>query len=109
MSEAIYLAYINSASRKDANTYFEDTYPSDKFIKLTKKVVNIEGDTLMVDIYKPRLFQQIYNQQKEFEDTITPTQYFDLGSEVIYKLQIAKYAEGIEAAEINRLMSIINL
>ena len=41
MSEAIYLAYINSASRKDANTYFEDTYPSDKFIKLTKKVVNV--------------------------------------------------------------------
>ena len=109
MSEAIYLAYINSASRKDANTYFEDKYPSDKFIKLTKKVVNIKGDTLMVDIYKPRLFQQIYNQQKEFEEAVTPAQYVDLSSEVIYKLQIAKYAEGIEAAEINRLMSIINL
>ena len=109
MSEAIYLAYINSASRKDANTYFEDTYPSDKFIKLTKKVVNVQGDTMMVDIYKPRLFQQIYNQQKEFEEAITPAQYVDLSSEVIYKLQIAKYAEGIEAAEINRLMSIINL
>ena len=71
MSEAIYLAYINSASRKDANTYFEDTYPSDKFIKLTKKVVNIKGDTLMVDIFKPKLFQQIYNQQREFEEAVT--------------------------------------
>jgi hypothetical protein len=109
MSEAIYLAYINSASRKDANSYFEDTYPTDKFIKLTKKVVNVQGDTLMVDIYKPRVFQQIYNQQKEFEDAVTPAQYVDLSSKVIYKLQIAKHAEGIEAAEINRLMSIINI
>ncbi len=109
MSEAIYLAYINSASRKDANTYFEDTYPSDKFIKLTKKVVNIQGDTLMVDIYKPKLFQQIYNQQKEFEDAVTAAQFVDLNSDVIYKLQIAKYSDGIEAAEINRLMSIKNL
>ena len=47
MSEAIYLAYI-IASRKDANI-FEDTYPSDKFIKLTKKVINILV-TPMVDI-----------------------------------------------------------
>ena len=109
MSEDIYLSYINSASRKDANTYFEDTYPSDKFIKLAKKVVNIQGDTLMVDIYKPKLFQQIYNQQKEFEEAITPAQFVDLSSEVIYKLQIAKYSEGIEAAEINKLMSIANL
>ena len=109
MSEAIYLAYINSASRKDANSYFEDTYPTDKFIKLTKKVVNVQGDTLMVDIYKPRVFQQIYNQQKEFEDAVTPAQYVDLNSDIIYKLQIAKHSEGIDAAEINRLMSIINI
>ena len=109
MSESIYLAYINSASRKDANSYFEDTYPSDKFIKLTKKVVNIKGDTLMLDFYKPILFQQIYNQQKEFEEGITPAQFVDLNSKVIYKLQIAKYTEGIEAKEINRLMSIIDL
>ena len=88
---------------------FEDTYPSDKFIKLTKKVINTQGDTLMLDIYKPILYQQIYNQQKEFEEGITPAQYVDLNSKVIYKLQIAKYSEGIEAAEINRLMSIINL
>ena len=109
MSETIFLKYLNTASRKDANSYFEDTYPSDKFIKLTKKVVNIEGDTLMVDIYKPKLFQQIYNQQKEFENAITPTQYFDLNSDTIYKLQIAKFLDGIEPSEINRLMSIKNL
>ena len=109
MSEAIYLSYLNSASRKDANSYFKDTYPSDKFIKLTKKVVNIEGDTLLVDIYKPRLFQQIYNQQKEFENSITAAKYFDLNSDIIYKLEIGKFAEGIEASEINRLMSIKNL
>ncbi len=109
MSEAIYLSYLNSASRKDANSYFKDTYPSDKFIKLTKKVVNIEGDTLLVDIYKPRLFQQIYNQQKEFENSITAAKYFDLNSVVIYKLEIGKFADGIEASEINRLMSIKNL
>ena len=109
MSEAIYLSYLNSASRKDANSYFKDTYPSDKFIKLTKKVVNIEGDTLLVDIYKPRLFQQIYNKQKEFENSITAAKYFDLNSDIIYKLEIGKFAEGIEASEINRLMSIKNL
>ena len=109
MSEAIYLSYLNSASRKDANSYFKDTYPSDKFIKLTKKVVNIEGDTLLVDIYKPRLFQQIYNQQKEFENSITAAKYFDLNSDIIYKLEIGKFADGIEASEINRLMSIKNL
>ena len=109
MSEAIYLSYLNSASRKDANSYFKDTYPSDKFIKLTKKVVNIEGDTLLVDIYKPRLFQQIYNQQKEFENSITAAKYFDLNSDIIYKLEIGKFADGIEASEINKLMSIKNL
>ena len=109
MSEAIYLSYLNSASRKDANSYFKDTYPSDKFIKLTKKVVNIEGDTLLVDIYKPRLFKQIYNQQKEFENSITAAKYFDLNSDIIYKLEIGKFADGIEASEINRLMSIKNL
>ena len=109
MSEAIFLAYLNSASRKDANSYFEESYPSDRFIKLTKKVVNIQGDTLLVDIYKPKLFQQIYNQQKEFENAITPAQYFDLNSDIIYKLQIAKFVDGIEASEINRLMSIKNL
>ena len=63
----------------------------------------------MVDIYKPKLFQQIYNQQKEFENEITPTQYFDLNSDTIYKLQIAKFLDGIEPSEINRLMSIKNL
>ena len=63
----------------------------------------------MLDIYKPILYQQIYNQQKEFEEGITPAQYVDLNSKVIYKLQIAKYSEGIEAKEINRLMSIIDL
>ena len=70
MSEAIYLAYINSASRKDANSYFEDTYQSDKFIKLTKKVINTFGDTLMLDIYKPILYQQIYNQQKNLKSEL---------------------------------------
>ena len=35
----------------------------------------------MVDIYKPRLFQQIYNQQKEFEEAVTPAQYVDLNSD----------------------------
>ena len=40
---------------------------------------------------------------------VTPAQYVDLNSEVIYKLQIAKHSEGIDAAEINRLMSIINI
>ena len=109
MSEAIYLAYINSASRKDANSYFEDTYPNDKFIKLSKKVVNVQGDTLLVDIFKPIVFEQIYNQQKEFEEAVTPAQYVDLNSNIVYKLQIAKHNKGIEAAEINRLMSIINI
>ena len=109
MSEAIYLKFLNSASRKDAYSYFEEEYPTDKFIKLTKKVVNVKGDTLLVDIYKPRVFEQIYTQQKEFENAITPAQYVNLKSDVIYKLQIAKHSEGMDASEINRLMSIINI
>ena len=67
MSEAIYLATLNTASRKDANSYFEDTYPSDKFIKLTKKVVNIEGDTLMVDIYKPNYINKYIINKKSLK------------------------------------------
>jgi hypothetical protein len=55
------------------------------------------------------VFEQIYNQQKEFEEAVTPAQYVDLNSNIVYKLQIAKHDKGIEAAEINRLMSIINI
>ena len=109
MSEKIYLDYINSSSRKDAKTYFEDNYPSDKFIKLSKKVINSKGDTLFVDIYKPKVFKEIIKQQKEFEKEVTHSEYVNTKAKTIYKLQIAKHEKGIEASEINRLMSISNI
>ena len=109
MSEAIYLDYLNATSRTDAASYFEETYPAEKFIKISKEVVNLDGDTLLVDLYKPIVFEQIYDQQQSIEESITPAQFIDLNSKVYYKIQIAKHAKGIDAAEINRLMSISNL
>lgn len=109
MSEAIYLDYLNATSRKDAASYFEETYPAEKFIKISKEVVNLDGDTLLVDLYKPIVFEQIYDQQQSIEESITPAQFIDLNSKVYYKIQIAKHSKGIDAAEINRLMSISNL
>ena len=109
MSEAIYLNYLNATSRKDASSYFDENYPTDKFIKITKEVVNIDGDTLMVDIFKPKVFQQIFEQQKEFDETVTTSQYIDLNSKTYYKIQMAKHSKGMDASEINRLMSISNI
>ncbi len=109
MSETIYLDYLNATSRKDASFYFEETYPTEKFIKITKEVVNLDGDTLMVDIYKPIFYDEIFEQQQSIEESITPAQFIDLNSKTYYKIQIAKHATGINASEINRLMSISNL
>lgn len=109
MSEAIYLNYLNATSRKDAISYFEEVYPAEKFVKITKEVVNLDGDTLLVDLYKPIVFEQIYEQQQSIEESITPAQFIDLNSKTYYKIQIAKHKSGIDAAEINRLMSISNL
>ena len=109
MSEAMYLNYLNATSRKDATSYFAETYPAEKYIKITKEVVNIQGDTLLVDIYKPKIFNKIVQQQQQFEDSYTEAKYIDLNAQKIYKLQIAKHSAGMDAAEINRLMSINNI
>jgi len=109
MSEAIYLNYLNATSRKDANSYFSDVYPTDRFVKIKKEVVNIQGDTLIVDIYKPIAFKQIYEQQKDFENNYTPSEFIDLNAKTFYKVQIAKHSSGMDVSEINRLMSIANI
>ena len=63
----------------------------------------------MVDIFKPKVFQQIFEQQKEFDETVTPSQYVDLNSKTYYKIQMAKHSKGMDASEINRLISISNI
>ena len=62
-----------------------------------------------MDIYKPKVFKEIIKQQKEFEKEVTHSEYVNTKAKTIYKLQIAKHEKGIEASEINRLMSISNI
>jgi hypothetical protein len=109
MSEALFLAYSNAASRLDADGYFEKNYPKEKFIKLTKRIVNANGDTLDIEIFKPKIFQTIVDQQDLYLGETTLVTSLDLDGKTLYKLQIATSEKKMKASEINKLMSIIDL
>ena len=109
MGERLYLSYMNAGTRSDANAYFQEEYPTEKFVKLTKTVVNKNGDTLIVNIFKPKIVLMIEEQQqKNLEGVIVGTQ-IDLNARKVYKVQIAMHDKGIKAEEINKLMSIPDL
>ncbi|MDA8956635.1 hypothetical protein N9H19_03355, partial [Flavobacteriales bacterium] len=109
MGELLYLAYQNSSSRKDAVEYYEDSYPSERFVKISKEVISRKGDTLLIDIYKPKIFQEIYQQQSEYLEDVTVSNYIDINSKTTYKIQISKGKNKLNTNQINKLMSIINL
>ena len=109
MGERLYLSYMNAGTRSDADTYFKEAYPTEKFIKLTKTVVNKKGDTMLVNIYKPKIILLIEEQQqKNLEGVIAGTQ-IDLNAGILYKVQIAMHDKRMKAEEINKLMSIPDL
>ncbi len=109
MSEELFLIYSNAASRLDANGYFQKNYPKERFVKLTKRVINAKGDTLDIEIFKPKIFQSIVDQQGLYVDETTMATYIDLDGELLYKIQIANTQKQMKASEINKLMSIIDL
>jgi hypothetical protein len=109
MGEMLYLKYQNSSSRSDAVDYINENYPTEKFVKISKDIINAFGDTLQIEIYKPKVFQDIYKQQQEYVQNITNSTYIDLSSKTIYKIQIAKNNKSLDAGEINKLMSIIDI
>lgn len=109
MGEELYLSYLNAASRGDADTYLNTTYPKEEFMKITKEVINKKGDTLEIDIFKPIIFQEIEQQEKHNITHAKPGVHIDLKSQKVYKIQIAMYDKGMEAATINKLLSIGNL
>lgn len=109
MGELLFLAYQNSSSRKDAVDYYEDSYPSERFVKISKEVISRKGDTLLIDIYKPKIFQDIYKQQSEYLEDVTLSTYIDINSKTTYKIQISKGKNRLNTNQINKLMSIINL
>lgn len=109
MGEMLYLAYQNSSSRKEAVEYYEKNYPSEKFVKISKEVINRKGDTLLIDVYKPKIFQDIYKQQAEYLDNVTSSKQINLNSVTTYKVQLSKEKKNLSASKINTLMSIIDL
>jgi hypothetical protein len=109
MGERLYLSYVNASSRGDADAYFQEAYPTEKFVKLTKMVVNKKGDTLMINIYKPKIVQLIEEQQQKNLDGVTPGTQIDLNAGTVYKVQIAMHDKGMKAELINKLMSIPDL
>ena len=109
MGEMLYLLYQNSSSRKEAVEYYVGSYPSERFVKISKEVINRKGDTLLIDIYKPKVFQDIYTQQKEYLDDVTTSTHIDLDPKITYKIQISKGKKNLSAGQINKLMSIVNL
>jgi len=109
MGEMLYLAYQNSSSRKQAVKYYQNNYPSEKFVKISKEVINRKGDTLLIDVFKPKIFQEIFNQQTEYLNNVTSSTQIDLKTQPIYKVQISKVKKNLSASKINTLMSIIDL
>ena len=65
MGERLYLSYMNAGTRSDADAYFQEAYPTEKFIKITKTVINKKGDTMLVNIYKPKIITLIEEQQQK--------------------------------------------
>ena len=109
MGEKLYLSYLNSGSRSDANVYFEEKYPTEKFVKITKEVINKKGDTLSIDIYKPRIVLLIEEQEKKNIGGVIPATQVDLTSNPTYRVRIDMYDKGISAEKINNLLSITDL
>ena len=109
MGEELYLSYINAASRTDADSYLASTYPKEEYMKITKEIINKKGDTLEINIFKPIIFQEIEQQEKYNVDNAKPGIQIDLSTTVIYKIQIAMAEKGMDAATINKLLSIGNL
>ena len=109
MGEMLYLIYQNSSSRKEAVEYYLDSYPAERFVKISKDVVNRQGDTISIDIYKPKVFEDIYKQQSNYLNNITESTHIDLDSKTTYKIQISKGKKNLSASQINKLMSIVDL
>tara|TARA_B100000401_G_scaffold298177_1_gene204621 strand:+ start:842 stop:2962 length:2121 start_codon:yes stop_codon:yes gene_type:complete len=109
MGEKLYLSYLNSGSRSDASVYFEEKYPTEKFVKITKEVINKKGDTLSIDIYKPRIVLLIEEQEKKNIGGVIPATQVDLTSNPTYRVRIDMYDKGISAEKINNLLSISDL
>ena len=109
MGERLYLSYMNAGTRSDADAYFQEAYPTEKFIKITKTVINKKGDTMLVNIYKPKIITLIEEQQQKNLDGVTAGTQIDLDAEIVYKVQIAKHDKGMKAEEINNLLSIPDL
>ena len=109
VGERLYLSYFNSATRSDADAYFQEAYPSEKFVKLTKKVVNKKGDTILMNIYKPKIVLQIEEQQQKNLDGVIAGTQIDLNADIVYKVQIAMHDKGMKAEEINKLLSTPDL
>ncbi len=109
MGERLYLSYMNAGSRSDADAYFQEAYPTEKFIKLTKTVVNKKGDTMLINIYKPKIVLLIEEQEKKNLDGVTAGTQIDLNAGKVYKVQVAMRDKGMNAEEINKLMSIPDL
>ena len=109
VGEILYLSYINAGTRSDADNYSQEAYPSEKFVKLTKTVVNKKGDTMLVNIYKPKIVLLIEEQQQKNLDGVIAGTQIDLNAGVVYKVQIAMHDKGMKAEEINKLLSIPDL
>ena len=109
MGEMMYLKYIKSSNLNDAKNYYDSIYPSEKFVKIYKQVINKEGDTLNIELFKPKAFEEIRAQQRDYYNNITTTTPINLRFDTIFKIKIATHDKGIKAAEINRLMSIVDL
>ena len=109
MGERLYLSYMNAGTRSDADAYFQEAYPTEKFVKLTKTVVNKKGDTMLVNIYKPKIILLIEEQQQKNLEGVTAGTQIDLNAGIVYKVQISMHDKGMKAEEINKLMSIPDL
>ncbi len=109
VGERLYLSYFNSATRSDADAYFQEAYPSEKFVKLTKTVVNKKGDTILVNVYKPKIVLQIEEQQQKNLDGVIAGTQIDLNADIVYKVRIAMHDKGMKADEINKLLSTPDL
>ena len=109
IGERLFLSYFNASTRSDADSYFQEAYPTDKFIKLTKRVVDEKGDTLLVNVYKPKIVLLIEQQQQKNLDGVIAGTQIDLNTGIVYKVQIAMHDGDMKAEEINKLLSIPDL
>lgn len=109
MGERLFLSYTNAGTRSDADAYFQEAYPTEKFIKLTETVINKKGDTMLINIYKPKIILLIEEQQQKNLEGVTAGTQINLNAGIVYKVQIAMRDKGMKAEEINKLMSIPDL